>query len=64
MEAECEGWDPVKELKHPPPTPRPQYTQIHARPRVIHYWSFPGDTFIVVLFVKCYVVFHFLMFYF
>ena len=62
MEAESEGWDPVKDsLSHPPPH---THTQIHARPRVIHYWSFRGGTFLVVLFVKCYVVFHFLMFYF
>ena len=39
-------------------------THIHTRPWVIHYWPFRGGTIIVVLFVKCYVVFHFLMFYF
>ena len=65
MEAESEGWDPVKDsLSRPPSPPPPPHTHIHARPRVIHYWSFRGGTFIVVLFVKCYVVFHFLMFYF
>ena len=29
---------------------------------VIHYWSLQGGTFIVVRFVNCYVVFHFLKF--
>ena len=62
MEVEREGWDPVKDSLSPPPPPPPNtHTET---PRVIHYWSFRGGTLLVVLFVKCYVVFHFLMFYF
>ena len=33
-------------------------------PSVIHYWPFQGGTFIVLLFVACYVVFNFLLFFF
>ena len=44
MEAEDEGWDPVKLASTPPS----------------HYWPFQDGTFIVVLFANCYVVFHFL----
>ena len=51
MEAEGKGWDPIKLAKAPPP-------------RVIHYWPFLGGILIVVLFVNCYVVFHFPMFFF
>ena len=50
-----ESWDAVK-LKPPHPLP--------PTPSVIHYWPFQGGTFTVVLFVNCYVVFHFLMFFF
>ena len=36
MEAESEGWDPVKDSLSPLPPPH-THTEIHARPRVIHY---------------------------
>ena len=50
MEAEGEDWDPIKIALAPssPSTP------------VIHYWPFQGGTFIVVHFIYCIVVFHFL----
>ena len=57
---EGEGQDPVK----PPPTPTPTPLKTQHTPPVIHYWPFRGGIFIVVLFVNCYIVFHFLMFYF
>ena len=31
---------------------------------IIHYWPFQGGSFIVILFVNCYVAFHFLMLFF
>ena len=38
------------------------HTHKHMRAsRVIHYWPFRDGNFIVVVFVQCYVVFHFLM---
>ena len=46
MEAEGEGCNPVK---------------LDLAP-VIYYWPFQGGTFIVILFVNCYVVFYFQMF--
>ena len=38
------------------------YLKASLSPLVIHYWPFQGDTYIVVMFINCYVVFHFLMF--
>ena len=46
MEAEGEGWDPIKAIPLPP------------LPHVIYYWPYQGGTFIMVLFVKYSVVFH------
>ena len=63
MEAEGKGWDPVKLALGPPPPPPPP-TPFSLTPLVIHYWSFQGSAFIVVYFVNCYVVIHFLMFFF
>ena len=49
MEAEGEGWDPV-------------WASLGLQ--VEHYWPFRGDAFVVVLFINCYVVFHFLLLFF
>ena len=37
---------------------------VSLSPLVIHYWPFQGGTFTMALFVDCYVVFRFLMFFF
>ena len=60
MEAEGEDWGPVKLAYDPTPS--------HPPIPLIHYWPFQGPfqggSFIVVLFIYCYVMFHFLMFFF
>ena len=58
MEAEGERQDPVKlALAAPAPAPPPPLPG-----PINHYWPFQNGTFNVVLFVNCYVVFHFLFF--
>ena len=57
METEGEGLDPVKRAS------APRHPALSHTP-VICYWPFQGATFILVLFVKCSVVFHLQMFFF
>ena len=71
MEAEGKGKDPKLACPllppyrpYPPPHTHSLSPPSPLPPTVIHYWPFQSSTFIVALFVYCYVVFHFLMFFF